>query len=214
MPPFISIDEMITKVSQLQHTPLVIADQADNPGGGGPSDSTFILQALIDQGLSNIAIGLIYDPQAVRKCHESPLGAEIKLSIGGKSGVISGNPVEGVFTLKNIQKDARMKITDDVDFPMGDTAWVEIAGIDIVLCTRRIQMYAPDGFEHLGINPKDKTALVVKSSNHFAAFFKDIMADYVYVNTPGAIDMNFAEIPYKIFDKSFYPKNIKKEPSW
>lgn len=43
---------------------MVVADGADNPGGGAACDSTFLLRALLDRGIENAALGMIWDPQA------------------------------------------------------------------------------------------------------------------------------------------------------
>lgn len=207
LPDLISVDEAISRIETVTQTPIILADQADNPGGGAPSDSTFILQALLEGGISNVAIGLIFDPAAVGQCHAADVGDKIELEIGGKYGEISGRPVKVKGTVKALCKNARMKVVEGVDFPMGDTAWVEANGIDIVLSSHRLQMYAPDGFEHLGIEIKQRSALVVKSSNHFRAFFDPIAAESLYVGTPGAIDMDFTRLPYENFKRPYYPKN-------
>ena len=71
---------------------LVLADMADNPGGGAPGDSTFILRAAIDRGVQGAALHC-YDPQAVQTCFDAGIGARIDLRIGGKTAPTSGaNP--------------------------------------------------------------------------------------------------------------------------
>src|SRR5262249_11642621 len=37
--------------------PIVVADTADNAGGGAPSDSTFVLQAALERGSQDVAVG-------------------------------------------------------------------------------------------------------------------------------------------------------------
>ncbi len=53
---------------------LVLADFADNPGGGGYGDSTPLLRAMIEADLQDAAYGMIYDPVAVQTCIEQGLG--------------------------------------------------------------------------------------------------------------------------------------------
>ncbi|MBS0521879.1 MAG: M81 family metallopeptidase, partial [Proteobacteria bacterium] len=57
--------------------PLVIADGTDNPGGGGYNDTTPVLQALLDAGIGNAAVGSIYDPGTVQQAIKAGVGAEI-----------------------------------------------------------------------------------------------------------------------------------------
>ena len=45
--------------------PVVAADVADNPGGGFPGDSTVVLRALVELGVTDCAFATIWDPIAV-----------------------------------------------------------------------------------------------------------------------------------------------------
>src|SRR5450755_4605806 len=49
--------------------PIVIADTQDNPGAGGDSDTTGMLRALVRNGATKAAIGVIVDPQAANAAH-------------------------------------------------------------------------------------------------------------------------------------------------
>lgn len=50
--------------------PLLFADIADNPGGGARSNTTFVLKAFLDAGVTGAVFGHFYDIAAVKKCHE------------------------------------------------------------------------------------------------------------------------------------------------
>jgi microcystin degradation protein MlrC len=54
--------------------PVVIADPADNAGGGAPSDNTDILKHLIATNVQDACIGPIWDPIAVRICFDAGSG--------------------------------------------------------------------------------------------------------------------------------------------
>ncbi|MCP4124914.1 MAG: M81 family metallopeptidase, partial [Bacteroidetes bacterium] len=47
--PWIPMNDALDQAMATKGGPVVLADAADNPGGGAPCDSTFILQALIDR---------------------------------------------------------------------------------------------------------------------------------------------------------------------
>jgi len=202
----IGVNEAVELALRNSKGTIVFGDIADNPGGGGGSDSTFILQAALENGLSDIAIGLMFDPDSVRMCHEAGVGARIELSIGGKLGEFSGVPVNVTAEVKALASQARMDVAGIVDFAMGDTAWIHVEGIDIVLSSVRIQMYSPNGFTHLGMQLESKKAVFVKSTHHFRAFFDELASEICYVNSPGAINYDLAEIPYEVFNKPYYPR--------
>lgn len=205
MPTMLSVEEAIAIARCPGPRPLVLADVADNPGGGAPSDNTALLRALIDAGVGNAALGLIYDPEAVRICHQVGKGARVLLRVGGKTGPASGDPVDLDAEVMALRSAAVMRIGEVAQFPMGDTAWVRANGIDVVLCSLRVQLYHPDGFAHCGIDPATRDVLVVKSTNHFRAFFSDLAGAIHLVAAPGAIDFDFPRLPYRRLTRPVYP---------
>ena len=204
----VNVKEAIDLVNLADDGPIVFGDVSDNPGGGAPGDSTFILEELVSQSIRNVVVGCLFDPESVNVCHRAGQGATVSLSIGGKLSEFSGNPIQLEAVVRGIANDARMNVADVVEFPMGDTAWVTANGIDIVLISTRTQTYSPHGLTHLGIELVNKAAVFVKSTNHFQAFFGDLASEVRYVSTPGAIDFDLARIPYRVFDKPYYPRAV------
>jgi len=206
-PPWFSVEEAIAEMALPRSRPLVVADFADNPGGGAPSDSTFLLRAAVDAGVTGVAFGLFFDPEAVRMCHAVGVGGRLDLRVGGKVGRSSGQPIDLDVEVLGLAKDAKMgsMATEDGQ-AIGDTAWVRFRGIDIVLNTARRQLVHPTGLSHIGIAPEKCSVIVVKSSNHFAASFAPIADKVIYVGGPGALDLDISRLPYRNLTKPFYPR--------
>jgi microcystin degradation protein MlrC len=59
-PPYLSVEEGITFAVEFNGAPVVMADPADNAGGGAPSDNTTILRAMIARGVKDAALGPIW----------------------------------------------------------------------------------------------------------------------------------------------------------
>ncbi len=205
LPPMTTVADAVARIPRSRTGPLVIADFADNPGGGAPSDSTHLLRAVLEAGLTGVAVGLFFDPQGVRLCHEVGVGGRLELRFG-KVGSASGPALDLDVEIKGLVRNARMDVLGLAELPMGDTAWVRAGGVDIVMSSERIQMYDQSGFGHIGIDPASLTALIVKSSNHFHASFSKIAGEIVYVRGPGALDLDFANLPYQRLVKPFYPR--------
>lgn len=91
-PPYLSVEDGITFAVEFNGAPVVMADPADNAGGGAPSDNTTILRAMIARDVKDAALGPIWDPIAVRLCTDAGEGARIPLRFGGKIGPASGPP--------------------------------------------------------------------------------------------------------------------------
>ena len=201
-----TIDEAIAIIRSSSEGPIVFGDVSDNPGGGAPGDSTFVLDALLSRGVDSAVVGCLHDPEAIALCHAAGVGAELPLSIGGKLSEFSGRPIEATALVRGTAENAVMNVADVAEFPMGDTAWVSVDGIDIVLISTRVQTYAPHALTHLGLELHDKKAIFVKSTNHFQAFFGELASEVHYVSAPGAIDFDLKRVPYRVFDKPYYPR--------
>ena len=138
MPEFLSVAEGVKAAMAFDGAPVVIADPADNPGGGAPSDNTSILRQLIASGATNSAIGPIWDPIAVKLCFDAGTGARFPLRFGGKTGTASGQPVDAMVEVTALKRDCWQSF-GPTKVPLGDCAAIRIGGIDVVLITKRTQ---------------------------------------------------------------------------
>jgi microcystin degradation protein MlrC len=205
-PRLATIDEALDIVATADSGPIVLADVADNPGGGAPADSSFILRAVLERGITDVAFALFFDPLLVEFCHDAGIGGRIRARIGGKISEFSGEPVDIEATVRGLARDARQMAFGASPDRMGDTAWIEARGVDIVVSSIRTQCFDPLAFSHLGIDPTQRKALVVKSINHFRAGFESIARQVIAVGTPGALDMDFARLPYRHFTRPYWPR--------
>ena len=186
--------------------PVVIADVADNAGGGAPSDNTAILERLVARNVQNAAIGAFWDPVAVQFCTEAGVGASFDLRIGGKCGIASGNPVDLKVTVMALKDDHAQAGLSGGRAPMGASAWVRAGGIDIILNSSRTQIFSPEAFTGIGCTLHDKTIVVVKSTQHFHAAFAPIASSVRYIAAPGAIGPDFANIAFTRRTTPYWPR--------
>ncbi len=186
---------------------VVLADTADNAGGGAPSDNVALLKAMLDAGLKDAVFGGVWDPVTVETVAEAGVGARIPLRIGGKSGPASGTPLDIVATVKAIREQHDQQGLGPARVSLGRSALIETNGIEILLISRRAQIFSPDAFSGVGVDLSRKKYVALKSSWHFQALFSKISDNLIAVATPGAIQMNFAEIDYrKKRDMDFFPR--------
>lgn len=201
------IDAAIDAALASAKTPVVLADVADNAGGGAPGDSTYILQRLLERGVSGIAAGVYYDPVAVQMCFEAGEGSVLDLRCGGKLGKASGMPLDLRVRVRKLREEHFQSSMDDSGpVALGRSAWVEAEGVHLVLASIRCQVFAPDAFTDLGLSLDDKRIIVVKSSHHFWAKFEPIAGMILHVNSPGALQIDFAGIPYSKRAPDYWPR--------
>jgi microcystin degradation protein MlrC len=206
LPKYPSISDAL-RIARESNGCVVLADTADNSGGGAPSDNVAILRAMLEEGMRDCVFGCIWDPVGVQTCAEAGVGATLDLRIGGKCGPASGDPLDITATVKGFRAAHDQQGLGPARVNMGDAVWLEIGGNDVVLMSMRTQVFSPDAFTGLGIDLKNRRIIVVKSSWHFQALFGPMADRIVSVSTPGAIQMNFADIDYrKKRDLDFFPR--------
>ncbi|HZZ89507.1 MAG TPA: M81 family metallopeptidase, partial [Caulobacteraceae bacterium] len=166
----LSIEAALERMAAVNLGPLVVADIADNAGGGAPADATFVARAVLERGLTDVGLALFYDPQAVAFCHEVGVGAQIDLRVGGKLGPASGDPLDLHATVRGLARNATQVGLSGL-VGLGDAAWIEVDGVHFILCSERTQCFHPTAFTALGLDPTTLRVLVVKSTNHFRAGF-------------------------------------------
>jgi len=201
------VDAAIDRALAASSGPVVMADMVDNPGGGAPSDNTAILRRLVERGVGDAALGYLWDPLAVEICRSAGVGGRLELRIGGKAGRISGDPIDLEITVTAISDDLYQTGLGGGRASLGNAVAVRASpGIDVALVSERCQVFAPDGFTRLGIEPSRKRIVVVKSTNHFYAEFAPIAAEILYVAAPTAMPSDFAAIPYRKFTRPYWPR--------
>jgi microcystin degradation protein MlrC len=202
--PWLPLEEALDRAAAAPEGPIVLADMADNAGGGAPSDSTFVLRAMLERGMGDAALGCIWDPGAAALCFEAGEGARLNLRVGGKLGPMSGAPIDLDATVTRVVRDA-MQDGLGAKVGMGDSAAIHAGGIDVVLISRRTQAFSPSAFTSLGVDPAVRRYVVVKSMNHFRAGFELIAKAILYVAAPGAIDFDYRRIAYARVRRPIYP---------
>jgi len=185
---------------------VVLADSADNPGGGAACDSTFVLRALLERGVRDAALGMIWDPQAVAIAMSAGVGARLAMRIGGKVGPMSGDPVDVEAEVLCLRDDASQGgLVPGSRDRLGAAVALRVQGVDVVLNSIRQQVFSPDCFTELGIDLKSKRLVVVKSTQHFRAGFDPLVVKALYADTPGSLRVNLAELPFKHLRRPLWP---------
>jgi microcystin degradation protein MlrC len=207
-PPYVSLEAAMARVSSHNlPKPMVLADVSDNAGGGAASDSTFILKGLLDRKVKDAAIGMIWDPGAVKLAFEVGEGAELDLRLGGKLGPQSGPPVDARAKVLKVEKNVSIEFGGERKSmgSIGDAAALEIEGVTVIVNSKRTQCLSRDCFTKLGVDPSTKKVVVVKSMQHFHAAYAPIASEVVYVAAPGALVPDWSLLPYTKADTAQWP---------
>lgn len=204
--PLAALHDLPRLIRAAARGPVVVADGSDNPGGGAPCDSTFVLRELLSSGVRDAVIAWIVDPEAVRAAFAAGVGADVILRVGGRHGAVSGMPVEARMTvLCTVRAFTQIGLGCSPDTDLGDVAVVRTAGIDVVLVSRRNQHFGPESLQRLGIDVASRRAIVVKSSQHFFTRYAGVAGEIIYVDAPGALTQRFTELPFRRLERPLWP---------
>jgi microcystin degradation protein MlrC len=180
--------------------PVVIADTQDNPGAGGTSDLVGMLDSLVRLNAQGAVMAVVYDPEVAAQAHDAGPGAEIDVTLGGKSGFPGVPPYAGRFTVESLG-DGRFTGTGPMfkglRYQLGPMALLKIGGVRVVVASRKTQAADQSIMRHLGVEPAQEKILVLKSSVHFRADFAPIAEDILIAVAPGPNIADTRLLPYR-----------------
>ncbi len=189
--------------AQALRGPVILADTQDNPGGGGTSDTTGLLRRLVEADARNAVVAMIRDPTAALAAHCAGIGQEIEIALGGREpgpGGAAGIPYHGRFTVERLT-DGRFTGTGPMwggaPIDLGLTALLRIGGVRVMVVTNKMQAADQSLLHHVGIEPRDVSILVLKSSVHFRADFQELAQRILIVASPGLVTARLTELVYQ-----------------
>jgi len=195
-----SADEVLEQLKPLPAGLTVLAEPADNIGGGAPGDCTGLLRALIRHGIPNAAI-CINDPQSVSEIE----GGARTIKLGGKGSRLDPGPLELEVELIALN-DGRFELEDknshlasmcgDV-FDMGRCAVVRHAGLTILITSVKTPPFDLGQWHSQGIAVENLSVVAVKAAVAHRRAYDKIAARMLWVDTPGPCSSNLQALPYR-----------------
>src|SRR3984893_14107212 len=87
------VRDAVARALAAEGQPIVLADMADNTGGGAAGGGTEVLRELIRAGARSAVVACIWDPKAVAECVKAGVGTSVTLDVGGKVDNRHGAPL-------------------------------------------------------------------------------------------------------------------------
>jgi microcystin degradation protein MlrC len=169
---------------------LAFADVADNPGGGGRGNTTFLLRAFYEAGVSAALLGVFYDPALAAEAHRRGIGASFEAQFNRAETTRFSEPWTvraRIVALTDGNCVGRRGIYAGLRLELGPCAGLEVGGITVVVISHRVQCADPIFFEMMGLDIARARAIVVKSRGHFRGGFDEFFGpdQIVEVDLPG-----------------------------
>lgn len=213
-----SLDEAVQRALSHRDSPqLILADVADNPGGGGRCNTTWLLSALCKAGATQVALGLFYDPALVRIAQDRGVGDEFHAQFNSEEKNEFSRPFVCRARVANLTDGKlinRHGMLANVPIDLGPSCLLDLGGILVAVTSKRAQIYSPDFFTHFGVNLSEIRCFVVKSRGHFRAGFEGLTTaeNILEVDAPGLTTPNLLTVPWAQLPRPAWP--LDREATW
>ncbi|NMJ43087.1 M81 family metallopeptidase [Roseomonas sp. JC162] len=190
--------------------PLLFADVADNPGGGGRGNTTWILEAFHAAGVQGAVLGVFNDPELAAEAHLLGAGA----AFPARFNRAETHPLSHAFAAPAVVEalhdghiTGRRGIYAGRALDLGPMALLRLDGLRVAVATNRRQLCEPAMLEALGVDIARVRTLVVKSRGHFRAGFDEVFtADRILeVDVPGLTTVMLNRVPWRRAPRPIWP---------
>jgi microcystin degradation protein MlrC len=208
-PDLTSLEDAV-RLAKTTETPLIFADVADNPGGGGRGNTMAILQAFHAAGVTNALVGVIHDPALAAEAHEKRLGATFEARFNRDGGDQFSKPFSALAVVANLRDQpitGRRGIYANNTLDLGKAAALTLDGITVIVLTHRYQCADPMFFEVFDIDIAAARVVVVKSRGHFRGGFDEFFhhEQVIEVDAPGLTSPILSRFPWQHMPRPVLP---------
>ena len=204
--------QSIAEAKALEQGPVLLIDHADNCASGGTQDSMAVAAEILRQGLEDVTLFAIKDPDAVSLAIAAGVGNRVTLALGGKGDMprigLKGEPLEVSGVVRHIS-DGEFIITGPmytgVRAAMGRTVVLDTGTVEIVIVERNHEPWDLGCLRSLGIEPTEKKYIMLKSRIHYRAGFLPIARHIVECAGTGVTSSDYSLFKFKKLRRPIYP---------
>ena len=202
----------VTRAKQAMQFPVVLLDHCDNSASGGSMDTTRVLAEVLRQGLDNAVFYAICDPEAVQQALSAGLGAQVTLSIGGKTpmpALKEQNPPLTVTGRVKLAFDGlyrnRGPMYAGVRTDLGPTVVLDTGAVEIVLISNHQEPFDLNCLSSVGVDPLQKRFIILKSRVHWRAGFGDLARDVIECDGLGVTTSDYSRLEFRKVRRPIFP---------
>jgi microcystin degradation protein MlrC len=194
--------------------PVVLVDVGDNIGGGTPGDGTVLLCELLRQGAREATI-VIADAEAAAAAFDAGSGANLDITVGGKTDRLHGDPVPVTGYVRSISDGKWVHEGPEnagVPVEMGSTAVLRVDGVNLVVTTHKTMPGDLQQLRSVGIDPASQRILVVKAAVRWRGGYEPVTRHAILVNTPGLGSTDLSTFDFRHIRRPIHP--LDREVAW
>jgi microcystin degradation protein MlrC len=222
VPDMIEVDGAVALARQAT-APLLFADVADNPGGGGRGSTSWLLAAFHQARIPDTVLGVFVDPALAAQAHTMQEGATFD-AVFNREETEHSKRFEAratVLRLTDGEGIGRRGVMQGRKFSLGPSALLQLegSGLRVVVGSLRRQLAEPRIVEMHGIDLATVKCLIVKSRGHYRAGFDEFFTpDRIHdVDSWGLTTPNLKRMDFKRLPRPVWPLDTEvewREPDW
>ncbi|HZS83652.1 MAG TPA: M81 family metallopeptidase [Stellaceae bacterium] len=221
VPNLTPLDEAVAQArlagSDAAHPPLAFADVADNPGGGGRGNTTFLLEAFHKARIADALLGIFHDPPLAAEAHRLGVGARFEARFNRDGGDEFAKPYRAEATVRALSDGVcrgRRGIFAGTRKHLGPSCALDLGALTVVVVSQRTQCADPVFFEMFGLDIAKAKAVIVKSRGHFRGGFDEFFGpdQIVEVDLPGLTSPDLRRFAWRRLPRPVIP--LDEDVSW
>ena len=190
--------------------PVILADVADNPGGGANGNTTWILEALVNAGAKGAVLGIFNDSLLAKEAMELGEGARFLAVFNRNEPDEFSRRFECEATVLCIRDGdciGRRGFYAGRNVNVGTSVLLDLGGVQVVVISIRTQCADPVFLEMMGIDIAKARSVIVKSRGHFRAGFDEFFKheQVIEVDTPGLSSPILTRFDFKHLPRTVFP---------
>jgi microcystin degradation protein MlrC len=189
-----TLAECVDRAVASSARPLFISDSGDNPTAGGAGDTSWTLDKLlrrpdiVDSHRTTIYAAIV-DPEVAAAAAAAGVGAELKVTLGGKIDSGPCGPVSFTGRVSALAEDAFV---------------LSVGGLRIIVTARRKPYHLESDFAELGLRPREADLVIVKIG-YLEPELYAMAADWLLALTPGGVDQDLLRLGHHRIDRPMFP---------
>lgn len=220
-PHLTSLDDAVAKAVAAGENPdlpaVILADVADNPGGGANGNTTWILEALVKARAKGAVLGIFNDPLLAQEAMQLGEGETFRAVFNRVEPDRFSRRFEANATVLRIRDGdcvGRRGFYANRRLNLGTTVLLDVEGVKVVVISIRTQCADPVFLEMMGIDIAKARSVVVKSRGHFRAGFDEFFGpdQVVEVDAPGLSSPILSRFDFKFLPRPIFP--VDRDVTW
>lgn len=222
VPDMIEVDRAVA-LAAASAVPLLFADVADNPGGGGRGNTSWLLAAFHQARIPDTVLGVFVDPALAAQAHALGEGASFDAVFNRQESEFSRRfqARARIVRLTDGEGEGRRGVMRGRKFSLGPSVLLELedSGLRVIVGSLRRQLAEPRIVEMHGIDIASVKNLIVKSRGHYRAGFDEFFTpERIHdVDSPGLTTPNLKRVGFRRLPRPVWPLDadaVWREPDW